>query len=295
MLPHVPVKTTNYSRNLDSHIKAHSQYVQWREGQENLEWNGVNGLLIHLPQSSSTSLISMKNRLLNVGRTNYALKVTQWNKVCLIFLNFSGVHASGRLFHCDYWNWTMYSTWPSPLTHWNWWGCCYAVPNWFWIFNITCVALLVKQWNFPIYKNKHRQQLYWSVLATCAHGRRAKRMESSANQDLGLSAFNSVCASYVRAMKYMRTFYFKAPCRQLQSGTVLVLFYLSEFSGKCLLAFVLFTSTRHARTKLVRSNSGSCGTKLKKNLVSLGDHTLGLQPLLELAHIKHSIMKQTFR
>ena len=115
------------------------------------------------------------------------------------------------------------------------------------------------------------------------------------NQDLGLSAFNSVCASYVRAMKYMRTFYFKAPCRQLQSGTVLVLFYLSEFSGKCLLAFVLFTSTRHARTKLVRSNSGSCGTKLKKNLVSLGDHTLGLQPLLELAHIKHSIMKQTFR
>ena len=204
MLPHVPVKTTNYSRNLDSHIKAHGQYIQWREGQENLEWNGVNGLLIHLLQSSSTSLISVKNRLLKVGRTNYALKVTHWNKVCLMFLNFCGVHASGQLFHCDYRNWTMYSTWLSPLTRWKWWSCCYAVSDWFWIFNIKCVALLVKQWNFPTYKNKQRQQLYWSVLATCAHGRRAKRMESLANQDSGLSAFNFTYSSYIWALVSFR-------------------------------------------------------------------------------------------
>lgn len=105
--PTLPLKTTNYSRNLDSHIKAHGQYMQWREGQENPEWNGVNGLLIHLLQSSSTSLISKKNRFLNAGKTNYALKITQWNKVCLMFLNFSGVHASGQLFHFDFWNWTM--------------------------------------------------------------------------------------------------------------------------------------------------------------------------------------------
>ena len=51
--------------------------------------------------------------------------------------------------------------------------------------------------DFPELKINTNQQLLWSLLTTRACGRRARLADSLANRDWGLSAFNSICSSYI--------------------------------------------------------------------------------------------------
>ena len=64
----LPLKTTNYSSNLDLRIKApYSQHRCQSEEQENLEWERVIGSLTCLLQAGSAFHISMKDSLQQIG------------------------------------------------------------------------------------------------------------------------------------------------------------------------------------------------------------------------------------
>lgn len=99
----VLLKTANYSNNLDSWFKT---IIDYEEGLENLEWEGVTVSLTCLLQSGSAAHL-----LLEVSRTNYALRLKQ--SMPIIFYFQWSSHPSQifplRLPLCQ--NQTVYVTW----------------------------------------------------------------------------------------------------------------------------------------------------------------------------------------
>ena len=48
-----------------------------------------------------------------------------------------------------HWHWLHAKQTSTELWTWNWQGFCHMVSNQFWVFDVTCIALLVKQGTFP--------------------------------------------------------------------------------------------------------------------------------------------------
>ena len=137
------------------------------ERQENIKWEGVIGsLTISLLQSGSASHISIKGRLLDINRTNYASRFTRPNEEVISLFIFNEVHTSRRFFYRACQNRSIYETRPWTLNQWNWQGCCHAMSN-----------------RFDFSTSRALQILFWSLLTTRACGRRAELMDSLANQE----------------------------------------------------------------------------------------------------------------
>ena len=171
----------------DAQIKTHhGQHKQWRMGQENLKWDGAIGSLtrvmhksrhiivnmnneewdreisngmrplghwhiyIYVMQTGSASYVLVKNRLMDMSSFNYSPMFTHSNKAGLSLLICSEVHTLCQFFYWGCQNQTAYEAWPWTLTHWNWHGCRHAVSNPFQVFNIICVALLVKEGTYAV-------------------------------------------------------------------------------------------------------------------------------------------------
>ena len=53
------------------------------------------------------------------------------------------------------------------MTLWNWRGCCHAMSSWLWVFNIVRIALLMKQWNFLLFKKKKANSCFGAFWWPC--------------------------------------------------------------------------------------------------------------------------------